>query len=161
VHRVDGTAVFLNANIETTPLALRANVEHNHTLHKNVVILSVVVERVPSIPDEDRCVFDDLGHSDDGITHLTVRFGFQDEPNVPQALGLASRHPDAGEIRGLEVDEVSYFLSRMTIIRTDAPGMRRWRKKLFLAISNNASSPVAYYGLPSDRCVIMGAQVSI
>jgi KUP system potassium uptake protein len=161
VHRVDGTAVFLNANIETTPLALRANVEHNHTLHKNVVILSVVVERVPSIPDEDRCVFDDLGHSDDGITHLTVRFGFQDEPNVPQALGLASRHPDAGEIRGLEVDEVSYFLSRMTIIRTDAPGMRRWRKKLFLAISNNASSSVAYYGLPSDRCVIMGAQVSI
>jgi KUP system potassium uptake protein len=161
VPRVDGTAGFLNANIETTPLALRANVEHNHTLHKNVVILSVVVERVPSIPAEERCVFDDLGHSDDGITHLTARFGFQDEPNVPQALLLASQHPDAGEIRGLQVDEVSYFLSRMTIVRTDAPGMRRWQKKLFLAISNNASSPVVYYGLPSDRCVIMGAQVSM
>ncbi|WP_035804544.1 potassium transporter Kup [Kitasatospora mediocidica] len=161
VHRVDGTAVFLNANIETTPLALRANVEHNHTLHKNVVILSVVVERVPTVPESERCAFDDLGHSDDGITHLTARFGFQDEPNIPQVLRLAAQHPDAGEIHGLRVDEVSYFLSRMTIIRTDTPGMRRWRKKLFLAISNNASSPVVYFGLPSDRCVIMGAQVSV
>ncbi|MEZ0094397.1 potassium transporter Kup [Streptacidiphilus sp. EB129] len=161
VHRVDGTAVFLNANIETTPLALRANVEHNHTLHKSVVILSVVVERVPTIPEAERCVFDDLGHSDDGITHLTARFGFQDQPNIPEVLRLAAQHPDAGEIHGLRVDEVSYFLSRMTIIRTDAPGMRQWRKKLFLAISNNASSPVVYFGLPSDRCVIMGAQVSV
>ena len=30
VDRAPGTAVFLNANPETTPLALRANVEHNH-----------------------------------------------------------------------------------------------------------------------------------
>ncbi|MFK4614322.1 KUP system potassium uptake protein [Kitasatospora sp. GAS204A] len=161
VHRVDGTAVFLNANIETTPLALRANVEHNHTLHKNVVILSAVVERVPHIPETERCVFDDLGHSDDGITHLTARFGFMDEPNIPQVLRLASQHPDAGQIHGLRVDEVSYFLSRMTIVRTAAPGMRRWRKRLFLTLANNSSSPVAYFGLPSDRCVIMGAQVSV
>ncbi|MDH6137515.1 KUP system potassium uptake protein [Kitasatospora sp. MAA4] len=161
VHRVDGTAVFLNRNIETTPLALRANVEHNHTLHKNVVILSVVVERVPTIPESERCAFDDLGHSDDGITHLTARFGFQDEPNIPQVLRLAAQHPDAGQIHGLQVDDVSYFLSRMTIIRTDAPGMQRWRKKLFLTLANNASSPVTYFGLPSDRCVIMGAQVSV
>ncbi|WP_280669793.1 MULTISPECIES: potassium transporter Kup [unclassified Kitasatospora] len=161
VHRVDGTAVFLNANIETTPLALRANVDHNHTLHKNVVIVSVAVDRVPTVPEEERCAFDNLGHSDDGITHLTVRFGFQDEPNIPQALRLAAQHPDAGEIYGLQVDDVSYFLSRMTIVRTAAPGMQRWRKKLFLAISNNASSPVQYFGLPSDRCVIMGAQVSV
>ncbi|MGW3048705.1 potassium transporter Kup [Kitasatospora sp. NPDC001175] len=161
VHRVDGTAVFLNANAETTPLALRANVEHNHTLHKNVVILSAVVERVPHVPEAERCVFDDLGHSDDGITHLTARFGFMDEPNIPQVLRLASQLPDAGQIHGLQVDEVSYFLSRMTIIRTDEPGMRRWRKKLFLTIANNTSSPVTYFGLPSDRCVIMGAQVSM
>jgi KUP system potassium uptake protein len=161
VHRVDGVAVFLNANIQTTPLALRANVEHNHTLHKHVVILSVVTERQPHVPENEQLVFDDLGHSDDGITHLTARFGFQDEPNVPNVLRRAAQHPDAGEIHGLNVDQVSYFLSRMTIIRTGAPGMRQWRKKLFLTMSNNAASPVAYFGLPSDRCVIMGAQVSV
>ncbi|GAA1936731.1 potassium transporter Kup [Kitasatospora viridis] len=161
VHRVDGTAVFLNANLETTPLALRANVEHNHTLHQNVIIVSAMTEKVPHVDESERCTFDDLGHSDDGITHLTLRFGFMDDPNIPQALRLAAQHPDAGQIHGLDVDEVSYFLSRMTIVRTDAPGMRRWRKKLFMTLANNTSSPVAYFGLPSDRCVIMGAQVSV
>ena len=161
VHRVDGVAVFLNANIETTPLALRANVEHNHTLHNHVVILSVVVEKVPHIAEADRLVFDDLGHSDDGITHLTVRLGFQDEPNIPRILRHAVAHPDAGEIRGVDVDDVSYFLSRISIVRSDAKGMSAWRKRLFLAIAHNAASPVDYFGLPADRCVIMGAHVPV
>ena len=34
VYRSPGTAVFLNADTETTPLAMRANVEHNHALHR-------------------------------------------------------------------------------------------------------------------------------
>jgi len=161
VHRVDGTAVFLNANLETTPLALRANVEHNHALHKKVVILSLVVEKVPHIPETERLVFDDLGHSDDGITHLTARLGFQDEPDVPRILRQASADPGAGEIHGIDVDDVSYFLSRISIIRTDAKGMWAWRKRLFLAVAHNAASPVDYFGLPADRCVIMGAQVPV
>ena len=161
VHRVDGVAVFLNANIDTTPLALRANVEHNHALHKTVVILSVVVEKVPHVPDADRLVFDDLGHSDDGITHLTARLGFQDEPDIPRILRQAAAHPDAGEISGIDVEDVSYFLSRISIVRTSAKGMQSWRKRLFLAIAHNAASPVDYFGLPADRCVIMGAHVPV
>jgi KUP system potassium uptake protein len=161
IHRVDGVAVFLNANLETTPLALRANVEHNHTLHKTVVILSMMVEKVPHIPAAERLVFDDLGHSDDGILHLTARLGFQDEPDVPRILRQAVAHPDAGEIAGIDPDEVSYFLSRIAIVRTGAKGMRSWRKRLFLTIAHNAASPVDYFGLPADRCVIMGAHVPV
>lgn len=48
VVRVPGTAVFLNANPKTTPLALRANVEHNHVLHDNVVILSIQTSASPT-----------------------------------------------------------------------------------------------------------------
>ncbi|NUR29030.1 MAG: potassium transporter Kup [Catenulispora sp.] len=161
VHRVDGVAVFLNANRETTPLALRANVEHNHTLHKRVVILSLVVEKVPHIPESERLVFDDLGHSDDGIVHLTARLGFQDEPDVPRIMRQAVADPGAGEIHGLDLDQVSYFLSRISIVRTDAKGMRSWRKRLFLAIAHNAASPVDYFRLPADRSVIMGAHVPV
>ncbi|GAA1983109.1 potassium transporter Kup [Catenulispora subtropica] len=161
VHRVDGVAVFLNANIETTPLALRANVEHNHTLHKTVVILSLVVEKVPHVPEADRLVFDDLGHHDDGIIHLTARLGFQDEPDVPRIMRQATAHPDAGEIAGVDVDAVSYFLSRISIVRTGAKGMQPWRKRLFLAIAHNAASPVDYFRLPADRSVIMGAHVPV
>jgi KUP system potassium uptake protein len=157
LYRSPGTAVFLNAGKETTPLAMRANVEHNRTLHRNVVILSVETLNVPSVPADEQVVIDDLGYSDDGISHVTARVGFQDDIDVPRILTLAVK-------RGLEgnchVPTASYFLSRMTIVPTDHPGMRPWRKKLFMAIARNASNPVAYFGLPDDRTVVMGSNVS-
>ena len=54
VYRAPGTAVFLNATKETTPLAMRANVEHNNTLHENVVIISIETMNVPNVPEADQ-----------------------------------------------------------------------------------------------------------
>jgi KUP system potassium uptake protein len=158
VHRVEGTAVFLNANLDTTPLALRANVEHNHTLHASTVILSIEFERIPHVPDAERIVIDDLGYADDGITHVTARFGFQDEPDVPTALRQAV---GVGLEGAIDVDDASYFVSRITIRRTPAAGMRPWRKRLFITISRNAASPVDYFGLPGDRTVTMGSNIDV
>src|SRR3954466_3074369 len=84
--RTPRTGVFLNANIETTPLALRANLDHNGAIHENVVIVSVQTLRVPHVPDGERVTLDDLGYRDDGLTHLTVRYGFQDTFDIPGAL---------------------------------------------------------------------------
>src|SRR3954466_11062605 len=96
VSRPKLTGVFLNANIDTTPLALRANFEHNQVLHENVVIVSVQTLRVPHVPEEDRVTADDLGYKDDGITHLTVCYGFQDTIDIPRTLHLpANRLDDA------------------------------------------------------------------
>jgi len=158
VFRVPGTAVFLNANPETTPLAMRANVEHNHTLHEHAVILSLETEKVPHVPEEERLVVDDLGYADDGITHVVARFGFQDKPDVPATLRLAA---DRGLERSIDPEKSSYFLSRITIVPTDAPGMRRWRKKLFLAISRTSANPVEYFALPGERTVVMGANIEL
>jgi len=158
VHRVEGTAVFLNANARTAPLALRANVEHNHAVHRNVVIVTVVFEKVPHVPEAERLVVDDLGYRDDGIGLVTARFGFQDQPDVPLALRSDSA---AGLEPGADFDTATYFLSRMTIARTAAPGMPGWQKRLFLTLSHNASHPEEFFGLPTDRSISMGAQVEI
>jgi KUP system potassium uptake protein len=158
IYRVDGTAVFLNANPDTTPLALRANVEHNHTLHEIVVIVSIVFARVPHVPHTERLTIDDLGYADDGISHVTARFGFQDEPNIPEVLQLAAA---TGIEAAPDVNDASYFLSRMTIVQTPAPGMPRWQKRLFLTFAQNAAHPEEYFGLPIDRTISMGAQVKI
>jgi KUP system potassium uptake protein len=156
VYRAPGTAVFLNATKETTPLAMRANVEHNNTLHHDVVIMSVETLNVPNVPESEQVSIDDLGYRDDGISHVTARLGFQDTIDVPHILSLAVA-------RGLEgncnVNTASYFLSRMTLIPTEAPGMSRWRKKLFLTLARNTSDPVAYFGLPDERTVVMGSHV--
>ena len=49
VERVPGTAVFLNRDKSTVPLAMRANVKHNHILHEHCVILSIETMPVPHV----------------------------------------------------------------------------------------------------------------
>ncbi len=157
-YRAPGTAVCLTAGKETTPLALRENVEHNHVLHESVVIVSVDTARVPHVDRSERVVVDDLGYEDDGIVHMTLRYGFQDEHNVPDALRQATAHGLETEV---DVENATYFLSQMTIVRGDAPGMRPWRKKLFLAMSRTSTSPADYYYLPVNRVVTVGSLIEL
>jgi KUP system potassium uptake protein len=158
LQRVPGTAVFLNRGKTTTPLAMRANVEHNHVLHEHVVILSIETLPVPYVDDADRVVLDDLGYADDGIVHVDARFGFMDEPNVPQVLLLV----DAIGVEGpLDVGDASYFLSTIELRVGDTTGMTRWRKRLFVATSRITADAAEYFGLPRDRTVIMGSRITV
>jgi KUP system potassium uptake protein len=156
VHRVPGTAVFLSSGAATTPLAMRANVEHNHTLHEHVVILRIETLPIPHVAPEARLQISELGFRDDGISHVTARFGFEDDPNVPQVLRDAN---DRGLEAPLEVDEASYFMSKIELLRTNAPGMSPWRKRLFQATSQLTTDPVQYFGLPRERTVLMGSHL--
>jgi KUP system potassium uptake protein len=154
--RVPGTAVFLNANAGTTPLALRHNVRYNHVLHEQVLVLNVQNVGVPHVPRFQCLEIDDACVPDDGIFHLTLRFGFQDKPYVPAALRLARQKG-----LDLDLDDAIYFLSRITIVHTNEPGMARWRKRLFCVISRNAVSPAAYFGLPTHQVVSLGSAIDI
>jgi KUP system potassium uptake protein len=158
LHRTTGTAVFLNRNPETTPLAMRANVEHNMILHEHVVILSIETLPMPHVPPAERIVVDDLGYSDDGIAHVGARFGYMDRPDVPTALGLAA---GAGLECPLEVPEASYFLSKIELVQGDDPGMPRWRKRLFIATSHITADAAEYFGLPRDRTLIIGSLIEV
>ena len=159
LHRPARTAIFMNAGKETTPLALRANVDHNRTLHSCVVIASVEMERVPHVPASEQVTIDDLGYEDDGIMHVTLRYGFQDSIDVPAGLRRAAEEDVEREIN---VDEASYFLSRMTIVqRDDVPGMAPWREKLFILLSRTAASPVPYFRLPDERVITVGEHIEL
>jgi KUP system potassium uptake protein len=157
ISRSPRTGIFLDANPETTPLALRANVEHNCVLHHSVVIVTVVTLNVPHVDEDERVTIDDLGYRDDGITHLTARFGFQDDLDVPRTLRRAAKRLE----RDADFEHVSYFLSRITIIPGKAPGMALWRKRLFIAIARNAASPVPYFHLPDDRTIVMASHIEL
>jgi KUP system potassium uptake protein len=158
LRRSPGTAVFLNRNEATTPLAMRATVEHNQTLHEHVVIVSLETLPVPSVSPEDRFTVDDLGYNDDGISHLTARFGYMEQPDVPVALRCAAEGPLGFPV---DVEQTSYFLSTIELRPGDAPGMTRWRKRLFLASSHVASDAADYFGLPRERTVIMGSLIEV
>ena len=158
LRRVPGTAVFLNRTKRTTPLAMRANVEHNHILHQRVIIVSVITVPVPYLADAERLKLDDLGIPDDGIVHLAARFGYMEKPNIPAVLQLAS---DESLEAPVDTHTTSYFLSTIDLQLTDAPGMTRWRKHLFLATSRVAADAAEYFGLPRDRTVIMGSVINL
>jgi KUP system potassium uptake protein len=158
--RVAGTAVFPHPGKDTTPLALRANVQHNKVLHHDVLIVSASSANVPHVPVVERFELDHLGHEDDRIQHLSVRFGFSDEPNLAEALrqACAIRALPPGTI---DAEGASFFLSRGPIRRTRGPGMAQWRKVLFLKLAHNAADPAAFFGLPVDRTVTMGSPVEV
>jgi KUP system potassium uptake protein len=158
VLRVPGTAVYLNARRETTPLALRASVEHNQAVHEAVVIISIETTKAPYVAESERLVVDNLGYEDDGISHLTARFGYQDTPDVPRLLALAEEEGLECEI---DVGGAVYFLSQVEVVPTAAPGMRGWRKRLFVAMARNAASPVDYFQLPGERTVTIGSRIEL
>ncbi|MGW1741130.1 potassium transporter Kup [Nocardia sp. NPDC001965] len=156
--RVPGTAVFLNRGNRTTPLAMRANVEHNRVLHEHVVILSLETLPVPRVAAPDRVRIDALGYTEDGIIHVTAYHGYMEPPHVPNIL----RQLDPARTEGpISVDDASYFLSKIELKKGDAPTMAAWRKRLFIATSFITSDAADYFGLPRERTVIMGSQVEV
>jgi KUP system potassium uptake protein len=156
--RVCGTAVFPHLTKETVPLGLRANLEFNHVLHDHVIIVSALTAKVPHVPLARRFTIDDLGNPDDGIFYVAILFGFRDDRDVPAMLHeVAARYP----ILECDLAGATYFLSRITILRGDQPGMGTWRKRLFVWLSHNAANPTTYFHLPLDRTVIMGARIEL
>jgi KUP system potassium uptake protein len=159
VVRVPGVAVFLCRDKDTTPLALRADVEHAHSLHEKVVIVSVDTVGIPHVDKYDTITVQTLGHGLFKVFHVTARVGYRDKLSIPAALALARKQGLVD--RNLDLEHASYFVSSITITPTDAPGMQRWRKRLFIAMARNASSPISHFGLPRKRTVVIGADVAL
>jgi KUP system potassium uptake protein len=156
--RVPGTAVFLNRGNKTAPLALRANVEHNDVLHEHVVIVTINTLPIPRVGDSERIEIDPLGHTHDGIIHVTVRFGYMETPDVRDALRLLEPTKTEGSIA---IDDASYFLSKIELTRGDAPTMPAWRTNLFIATSKLSADAAESFGLPRDRTLIVGSRIEV
>jgi KUP system potassium uptake protein len=159
VKRLPGVGIYLNPTRETTPLALRVAVDRIHAIHQEVVIVTIETTTTPHVALADRVVFDPLGYDHDGYSHVTLRFGYLDRPDVPQELARARKVKG-----GLEVDfnpyHATWFLSQITIVPDASPGMARWRKRLFVTMARNATSPADYFRLPAERVVTMGSRIA-
>ncbi|ANH69462.1 potassium transporter Kup [Mitsuaria sp. 7] len=151
--RVQGTAVFLSAEVGVTPNALLHNLKHNKVLHEQNLFVSVKHHEVPWIGFEKRVEVESL---DNDCWQVNLHFGFKNEPDVPDALKLL-------EQRGVHLDEMetSYFLSRDIVIPTIGSGMALWREKLFASMHRNAAAAADFLHLPTNRIVELGSKVEI
>jgi KUP system potassium uptake protein len=158
VTTVPGTAIFLNRGKTTVPLALRDNIRHNRVRHANIVIASVEIATVPRVPLTRRVVVDDLGDPADGITHVTVNFGYAEQTDVPRALALVSPKAACGR---LDLDQAIFYLSKIELRAGRKPRMAGWRKKLFLATSRITVDAAEHFNLPLNRTVVLGEVVEV
>ena len=61
----------------------------------------------------------------------------------------------------IDLEDVTYFLGRETLIVSKQPGMSQWREKLFVIMARNAVRATAFFRLPPERVVELGVQVEM
>jgi KUP system potassium uptake protein len=127
-------------------------------LHDHVLIVDIKTLPVPHVPAGERLEIDDLGRRDDRIAHVTAKFGYMDVPSVPPLIPLIDATGQEGR---LDVGHATYFLSTIEVRAGDAPGMSRWRKRLFVATTRLTADAAEYFRLPRDRTVIMGSRIEV
>ncbi len=155
LSRVPGTAIFLNRSSRTVPLALRDNVKHNKVLHERVVIVSVETAAVPFVADDEVA---QIAHQDDGITLVTLHFGYMQRTDV----GTTLANLPAGRLETpIELEDASYFLSTVELELDPHPSMPRWRTMLFIATVPLAVDAARAFDLPRDRTVVIGSRISV
>ncbi len=152
--RVPGTGVFMAPDPDATPLALLHFFKHAKVLPETVITLSVEVEPVPWVGQDERATVMDLGG---GIHNVSLHFGFMQTPNVPSALRrtLEEHHVP------FEAGSASYFVGRETLLPTGPGRMMSWRKVLFEVLSRNVPTATAYFRIPPNQVVELGAQIAL
>jgi KUP system potassium uptake protein len=151
--RVPGTAIFMSSSLEGVPSALLHNIKHNKVVHDRVIVMTIVIEDVPYVPDEGRVEFRELG---EGFYRMVLRYGFLEETDIPAVLRNYNR---CGGL--FDVMQTSFFLSRQTLIAAKRPGMALWREKLFAWMLRNSATPMEFFRLPPNRVVELGSQVEV
>jgi KUP system potassium uptake protein len=156
--RIPGTAVFLTSSLGSAPPVLLHHVKHNKVLHERVILVSVLTEEVPAVPEAERVVWRDLGT---GFWQVVAHYGFMEQPNVPALLESLATRPGDGARLEVKPLEVSYYLGRETLLSTGTADLATWRKKLFIVMSRNSATASSFFRLPPNRVVELGAQVQL
>jgi KUP system potassium uptake protein len=151
--RVPGTAVFMTSSASGVPHALLHNLKHNKVLHERVFLLTVRIENIPFVADDQRSEVREYG---EGFYRVVIRYGFMEEVDVPYELG---RLKECGA--ACTTMDTSYFLARQTLLPSARPGMAIWRERLFAWMLRNAESAMEFFKLPTNRVVELGSQVEI
>jgi KUP system potassium uptake protein len=151
--RVPGNAVFLTASATGVPPVMLHHLKHNKVLHDQVLILSFVTEDVPHVRQEERLELTDLGAN---LYRVTAHYGFMESADIPGLLEIC-------RARGLHfhLADTTFYLGRETLIAANNRGMARWRKKLFALMHRNAQSATAFFSIPANRVVELGAQIEV
>lgn len=151
--RVEGTAVVMTSSPTGIPAVLLHYFKHTRTLHRRVVLLSIIPEKRPHVPDREKVTVTDLGQ---GFYRVVAHFGFMETPRIRHVLRLC-------QAKGLSFDMMTttFFLGRETLLPTGRTRMAGWRKRLYILLARNAPSAATFFEIPPNRVVELGTQLEL
>ena len=149
IKRVIGTAIFFVPNLKVAPMALLHNLKHNKILHKRVVCMHLKFENFPKLRNDERLIVKHLGSN---FYTIIVRYGFQEEPNIPRVLALLK----ANEFK-FDMEETSFFVGKVKVIAKDPTIPTR----LFIFMHRIMMGATEYYKIPKERTVELGGVIEI
>ncbi len=152
VVRVPGAAVYLTRGANRIPQYVKEFVHNMGSMHSTVIVLSLQFEQQPRIQGE-RCQVDPIV---DGLSHVTLRYGFVETPDIPAAL----RGLDAcGDRKDRE--NAVFFGTRDVVIADKHSPFGRLRVGLFSFLHKNAVRLIDRFNLPPERTVEISRLVKL
>ncbi|XXJ21435.1 potassium transporter Kup [Desulfovibrio caledoniensis] len=151
--RVPGQAVFLTRSHNTVPVAMIQNLRHNRVLHSEVYFLNIRTEQIPRVPNFEKIELERFGS---GVLRVIAHFGYMEQPTVAVIFALCKD-------KGVDVDiqAASFFLGREKLTVGTPPAMARWRSNLYLFLARNGMDPAAFFDIPSEQVIEVGARLQI
>ena len=149
IKRVPGTAIFFVPNLKVVPMAMLHNLKHNKILHKRIVCMHLKFENFPKLRNDERLIVKHLGSN---FYTIIVRYGFQEEPNIPRVLALLR----ASEFK-FNMEETSFFVGKVKVIAKDPSIITR----LFIFMHRIMMGATEYYKIPKERTVELGGVIEI
>ena len=154
IPRVPGSAVFLTRTARDIPPVMTWHLKHNRSLHRSLLVLSVVMESVPWVAASERLQVTNL---DSDFWRATAHYGFMEHPDIPALLAQTRTFGC-----NLDLQDVTYYVGHETIVRRDdGKGLALWEEAFFAAMVRNAAHVGDILRLPADQVVEIGRQISI
>lgn len=149
--RVPGTAVFMTGNPTGTPPALMNNFLHNHAVHEQVLLLTIAIEEIARVDDDERVRVEQLKN---GFKRVVARYGFMESPDVVAMLARK-------DTPSPPIEYTTFFLGNEIVLAEGHSKMARWRTHLFSFLARNAVRPTTFFNIPRERVVEIGSQISM
>ncbi len=141
LRRSAGTGVFVYALGEIDTNAFIRFIAGQRTLPEQALLVRVVTTAEAHVPVERQASSEALGH---GVYLTTIRFGYDDAPDVPLALAFSTAPV-------VNAPSIAYYVSEERIPPQALDGMSAWQKWLFSLMVRRSESPARHFRIPAGR----------
>ena len=150
-----GSAIYLAKSVHGVPEVFLHNFEHNHVLHEQIIVLTIVTNDEPYVDVAHRIKIRAFGKNNN-FYRIKLYYGFQQSPDVRQALEQCVQE-------GLKIDykQTSFFIGSERISFRNKSPMPKWRRPLFRFLFHNASSAIEFFKIPVERVIELGIRIEL